>query len=70
MTIRDRILVLAAIIVLAFGMVGCSGDDDPQSGGTIPEGPVVATCEGCHANQDMLIAVAEPDVPIESEGEG
>jgi hypothetical protein len=69
MMTRSRVLVLAALLALMLGMVGCSGDD-VESGGTIPEGPVVASCEGCHTNQEMLIAVAEPDVPVESEGEG
>ena len=70
MTTRHHILALVALIVLVFGMVGCSGDDVPENGGTIPEGPIVASCEGCHTNQEMLIAVAAPDPPVESEGEG
>ena len=69
MTTRHHILAVLALSVLILGLVGCSGDDAPD-GGTIPEGPIVATCEGCHTNQEMLIAVAEPDEPPESEGEG
>lgn len=69
MTSRYHILATVALFALILGMVACSGDD-VQNGGTIPEGPVVATCEGCHTNQEMLIAVAEPDVPPEDEGEG
>lgn len=71
MSSRKTVLLLMASL-LVIGLVGCSNEDRPSDNdtGVIPEGPMVATCEGCHTNQEMLIAVAEPDEPIEDEGEG
>ena len=65
---RLLLLLTALLFLFSIAMIGCSNEEDGI--GLVPSAPNVATCEGCHSNKTMLIAVAEPDVPIESEGEG
>jgi len=62
------IIGLLLLSILAT-MIACTSDDDREVA-VIPPGPAKATCEGCHADQQMLIAVAEPDEPPADEGEG
>ncbi len=61
------LVVLVAVLAL---FAGCAKDND---GGLRPHGDgLVANCEGCHSDKDMLIATAEPDTATvpESSGEG
>lgn len=66
-----------AIATLSLVLAGCSASNSDGDNGGGDDGGIVdpdlqiATCEGCHTNQDMLIATAIPDEdPPESEGEG
>jgi len=63
------LLWLAAGSLALGGLWGCS---DSNSGGDGGGGPAlqVATCEGCHTNQAMLMATALPDTLPEDTGEG
>ncbi len=70
MSQRKMLFLLGALMIAVGGLlVGCEGNDVPDQG-TGPEGMQTATCEGCHTNQEMLIATALPDEPPEDTGEG
>ena len=66
---RKILFWLAAGSLALGGLWGCSSSDSNGDGGG---GPVlqVATCEGCHTNQAMLIATALPDTLPADTGEG
>ena len=69
MTVRT--LWIGFIIVgLCLTVLGCADEKDGPDSGVLPEGPMLATCEGCHTNSEMLIATAKEDEIVESEGEG
>ncbi len=70
MSQRNVFFLLGSLVVVAgLGLSACESDNIPAPG-VAPEGPMTATCEGCHTNQEMLIATAVPDEPIEDPGEG
>ena len=73
---KRALLSIALLLgLMAFGLAGCS-DDDEVIGGDDPIAPaptedVQLTCEGCHTSEEYLraTAVEEPE-PEEPEGEG
>ncbi len=60
---------LAAGSLALGGLWGCGSSDSGDGGGG---GPAlqVATCQGCHTNQAMLMATALPDTLPADTGEG
>ncbi len=66
---RKFLFWLAAGSLSLGGLWGCGNSDSGNDGGS---GPLlqVATCEGCHTNQGMLIATALPDTLPADTGEG